>query len=137
MELARDGGRLLTPRAPSLADKWNSWEQEPLPCKRAAREPMSLGEGQALVTVRRRIERKFLESVLDVEFVYSGMRVTKSSRENTQKENSNTRMERTEVRSGPGKGLKVQQLSFHPCITVPGRHRVGAQLIYLSNRVSQ
>lgn len=49
--------------------------------------------------MRRRIYGKFLESVVDVEFVYSGMRVTKSAGENIQKENSNVKVERAKVMS--------------------------------------
>lgn len=66
---------------------------------------------------------------MSVEFVYSGMRVTKSTGGSIPKENSDTKVERTKVMSGPGKGLKIHQLSFQPYITVHGRHTVGTQLI--------
>lgn len=74
---------------------------------------------------------------MKIEFVYSRMRVIESTGGSSQKENRDREVERTEVVSGPGEGLKVQQLSFHPCSTVDGRHTVGAQLIYLRNWISQ
>ena len=57
---------------------------------------------------------------MDVEFVFNGMSVTKSTGKNIQKENCDKELERRKVMSDPAKGLKVQQRISHPCITVPG-----------------
>lgn len=45
---------------------------------------------------------------MDVEFVFSRMRVTKNTGENIQKENSDREEERKQVMSGSAKRLKVQ-----------------------------
>lgn len=72
---------------------------------------------------------------MDVEFVFSGMRVTKNTGKNIQKENSDREVKRRKVMSGPAKRLRVQPLSLHPYHST--RHIVGAQFIHRSESLNK
>lgn len=57
---------------------------------------------------------------MDVEFAFSGMRVTKGAGESIQKEDSDRKVEMRKAVSSRQRDLKVQQTRSHPCIAVQG-----------------
>lgn len=121
VKLVGEAAGLLTPKGTLTGWKVNWCEGSLLQAEGHKGASVLGGSGQVLVTVRRRMLWMFPEGVVDVELVFSVMRVSKRTGEIVGRKSSGKEMEERKMTSGPAKGLsfiRVPQYQAHSrCFT--------------------